>query len=132
MWINREQKDFWTWQHWPMMAKWQTESLMIGLQRMQYIMLLVWQITYRIKDDSEDYLTTEHDYLFQSFISTIKDDLLTHKEIFTLTQLLELFFWFSALWSKGNLHITQTTTEIRKTYWWFDNNTTTAFVSETK
>ncbi len=46
----------------------------------------------RIKDDSEDYLTSEHDNLFQSFISTIKDDLLTHKEIFTLTQLLELFF----------------------------------------
>ena len=45
-----------------------------------------------IKDDSEVYLTSEHDNLFQSFISTIKDDLLTHKEIFTLTQLLELFF----------------------------------------
>jgi hypothetical protein len=32
----------------------------------------------RIKDDSEDYLTSEHDDLFQSFISTIstiKDDL---------------------------------------------------------
>ena len=28
----------------------------------------------RIKDDSEDYLTSEHDDLFQSFISTIKDD----------------------------------------------------------
>ena len=28
----------------------------------------------RIKDDSEDYLTSEHDNLFQSFISTIKDD----------------------------------------------------------
>ena len=40
----------------------------------------------RIKDDSEDYLT------FQSCISTIKDDLLTHKKIFTLTQLLELLF----------------------------------------
>jgi hypothetical protein len=37
----------------------------------------------RIKDDSEDYLTFEHDNLFQSFISTIKDDLLTHKKIFT-------------------------------------------------
>ena len=46
----------------------------------------------RIKDDSEDYLTSENDNLFQSFISTIKDDLLTHKEIFTLTQLLELYF----------------------------------------
>jgi len=46
----------------------------------------------RIKDDSEDYLTSENDILFQSFISTIKDDLLTHKNIFTLTQLLELFF----------------------------------------
>jgi hypothetical protein len=48
----------------------------------------------RIKDNSEDYLTSEHDDLFQSFISTIKDkdDLLTHKNIFTLTQLLELFF----------------------------------------
>ena len=46
----------------------------------------------RIKDDSEDYLTSEHDNLFQSFISTIKDDLLTHKKIFTLTQLLEHFF----------------------------------------
>jgi nitrogen regulatory protein PII-like uncharacterized protein len=46
----------------------------------------------RIKDDSEDYLTSENDILFQSFISTIKDDLLTHKRIFTLTQLLELFF----------------------------------------
>ena len=46
----------------------------------------------RIKDDSEDYLTSEHDNLFQSFISTIKDELLTHKKIFTLTQLLELFF----------------------------------------
>jgi hypothetical protein len=43
----------------------------------------------RIKDDSEDYLTSENDILFQSFISTIKDDLLTHKKIFTLTQLLE-------------------------------------------
>ena len=41
----------------------------------------------RIKDDSEDYLTSKHDNLFQSFISTIKDDLLTHKRIFTLTQL---------------------------------------------
>jgi hypothetical protein len=41
------------------------------------------------KDDSEDYLTSENDILFQSFISTIKDDLLTHKTIFTLTQLLE-------------------------------------------
>ena len=39
----------------------------------------------RIKDDSEDYLTSENDILFQSFISTIKDDLLTHKNIFTLT-----------------------------------------------
>jgi hypothetical protein len=41
----------------------------------------------RIKDDSEDYSTSEHDNLFQSFISTIKDDLLTHKnkKIFTLT-----------------------------------------------
>jgi hypothetical protein len=38
----------------------------------------------RIKDDSEDYLTSEHDNLFQSFISTIKDDLLTHKKIFTV------------------------------------------------
>ena len=37
----------------------------------------------RFKDDSEDYLTFEHDNLFQSFISTIKDDLLTHKKIFT-------------------------------------------------
>ena len=46
----------------------------------------------RIKDDSEDYLTSEHDNLFQSFISTIKDDLLTHKKLFTLTQLLKLFF----------------------------------------
>jgi len=45
----------------------------------------------RIKDDSEDYLTFEHN-LFQSCISTIKDDLLTHKKIFTLTQLLELLF----------------------------------------
>jgi hypothetical protein len=27
-----------------------------------------------IKDDSEDYLTFEHDNLFQSFISTIKED----------------------------------------------------------
>ena len=42
----------------------------------------------RIKDDSGDYLTSEHDNLFQSFISTIKDDLLTHKKIFTLTKLL--------------------------------------------
>ena len=33
----------------------------------------------RIKDDGEDYLTSEHDNLFQSFISTVKDDLLTHK-----------------------------------------------------
>ena len=39
----------------------------------------------RIKDDSEDYLTSENDILFQSLISTIKDDLLTHKKIFTLT-----------------------------------------------
>ena len=39
----------------------------------------------RIKDDSEDYLTSEHDNLFQSVISTIKDDLLTHKKVFTLT-----------------------------------------------
>ena len=46
----------------------------------------------KIKDDSEDYLTFEHDNLFQSCISTIKDDLLTHKKIFTLTQLLELLF----------------------------------------
>ena len=46
----------------------------------------------RIKDDSADYLTFEHDNLFQSFISTTKDDLLTRKDIFTLTQLLELFF----------------------------------------
>jgi hypothetical protein len=46
----------------------------------------------RIKDDSEDYLTSQNDILFQSFFSTIKDDLLTHKKIFTLTQLLELFF----------------------------------------
>ena len=37
----------------------------------------------RIKDDCGDYLTPEHDNLFQSFISTIKDDLLTHKKIFT-------------------------------------------------
>jgi hypothetical protein len=48
----------------------------------------------RIKDDTEDYLTSEHDNLFQYFISTIKDDLLTHKKIFTLTQLLELFSQF--------------------------------------
>jgi hypothetical protein len=46
----------------------------------------------RIKDDSEDYLTSQNDILFQSFFSTTKDDLLTHKKIFTLTQLLELFF----------------------------------------
>jgi hypothetical protein len=37
----------------------------------------------RIKDDSEDYLTSQNDILFQSFFSTIKDDLLTHKKIFT-------------------------------------------------
>jgi hypothetical protein len=52
-----------------------------------HIMLLdTWMTNYllkRIKDDSEDYLTFEHDNLFQSFISTIKDDLLTHKKIFT-------------------------------------------------
>ena len=46
----------------------------------------------RIKDDSEDYLTSEHDNLFQSFISTIKDDWLIHKKIFNLTELIELFF----------------------------------------
>ena len=46
----------------------------------------------RIQDDSEDYLTFEHDNLFQSCISTIEDDLLTNKNIFTLSQLLELFF----------------------------------------
>ena len=46
----------------------------------------------RINDDSDDYSTSEHDNLFQSFILAIKDDLLTHKKIFTLTQLLELFF----------------------------------------
>ena len=40
----------------------------------------------------KDYLTSENDILFHSFISTIKDDLLTHKRIFTLTQLLELLF----------------------------------------
>jgi hypothetical protein len=61
----------------------------ITMQRMQYIMLLdTWMTNYllkRIKDDSEDYLTSEHDNLFQSFISTIKDDLLTHKTIFTLS-----------------------------------------------
>jgi hypothetical protein len=45
----------------------------------------------RIQDDSEDYLTFEHDNLFQSCISTIEDDLLTNKNIFTLSQLLELF-----------------------------------------
>jgi hypothetical protein len=33
-------------------------------------------------------------YIAQIFISTIKDDLLTHKKIFTLTQLLELFSEF--------------------------------------
>jgi hypothetical protein len=44
----------------------------------------------RIQDYSEDYLTSQNDILFQIFISTIKDDLLTHKKIFTLTQLLEL------------------------------------------
>ena len=44
----------------------------------------------RIQDYSEDYLTSQNDILFQTFISTIKDDLLTHKKIFTLTQLLEL------------------------------------------
>jgi hypothetical protein len=37
----------------------------------------------RKKDDGEDYLTSEHDNLFQSFISTVKDDLLTHKQILT-------------------------------------------------
>jgi nitrogen regulatory protein PII-like uncharacterized protein len=37
----------------------------------------------RIKDDSEDYLTSEHDNLFQSFISTVNDDLLTHKKLLT-------------------------------------------------
>ena len=42
----REQKEFWTWQHWPMMAKWYTPLLMMGWQRMQYIMLLLWHITY--------------------------------------------------------------------------------------
>jgi hypothetical protein len=79
------------------------------LQRMQYIMLLVWQITY-LKElrTTVNYLTSEHDNLFQSFISTIKDDLLTHKKIFTSTQLLKLFFRMFALWSKGKLHITQT------------------------
>ena len=79
-----------------MMAKWYTELLMMGLQRKQYIMLLDTCMTNyllkRIKGDSEDYLTSENYILFQSFISTIKDDLLTHKKIFTLTQLLELFF----------------------------------------
>jgi hypothetical protein len=45
----------------------------------------------RIKDESEDYLTSEHVNLFQSLILTIKDDLLIHKKIFTLTQLLEFF-----------------------------------------
>ena len=73
----------------------------------------------RIKDDSADYLTFENDILFQSFISTIKDDLLTHKNIFTLTQLLELCFlnFCPLIERKGKLHITQTTTEIRKTFW---------------
>jgi hypothetical protein len=35
----------------------------------------------RITDDSEDYLTSVHDNVFQSFISTIKDDLLTHNTL---------------------------------------------------
>jgi hypothetical protein len=39
-------KRLWTWQHWLMMAKWYTELLMMGLKKMQYIMLLVWHITY--------------------------------------------------------------------------------------
>jgi hypothetical protein len=81
-----------------MMAKWYAELLMMGLQRMQYIMLLgTWMTNYllkRIKDDSEDYLTSEHDNLFQSFISTIKDDLLIHKKIFNLAELIELFCIF--------------------------------------
>jgi hypothetical protein len=57
---------------------------MMGLQRMQYIMLLTYLLT-KINNDSEDYLTSENDILFQTFISSIKDGLLTHKKIFTLT-----------------------------------------------
>ena len=57
-----------------MMVKWYIELLMMGLQKMQYIMLLDTCMTnyllQRIKDDSEDYLTSENDILFQSFIST--------------------------------------------------------------
>lgn len=44
----------------------------------------------RTKGDSEDYLTSIH--FFQYFVSTIEDHLLTYKNIFTLSQLLELFF----------------------------------------
>lgn len=45
----------------------------------------------KIINDSEDYLTSENDVSFQSFISTIKDDLFTHKNIFTLRPVLERF-----------------------------------------
>jgi hypothetical protein len=78
-----------------MMAKWYTELLMMGLQRTDAVYHATCMTNYllkRIKDDSEEYLTSQNDILFQSFFSTIKDDLLTHKKIFTLTQLLELFF----------------------------------------
>ena len=47
-------------------------------------MLLTYLLT-KINNDSEDYLTSENDILFQTFISSIKDGLLTHKKIFTLT-----------------------------------------------
>jgi hypothetical protein len=60
-----------------MMAKWYTELLMMGLQRTDAVYHATCMTNYllkRIKDDSADYLTSENDILFQSFISTIKDD----------------------------------------------------------
>ena len=75
-----------------MMAKWPITNDGFAENGVYHATCMKNYLLKRIKDDSEEYLTSENDNLFPSFISTIKDDLLTHKNIFTLTQLLELFF----------------------------------------
>jgi hypothetical protein len=148
-----------------MMAKWYTELLMMGLQRIQYIMQLVWQITYskELRTTVKTSLTSENDILFQSLISTIKEDsqkdtpssvsVAMFKSLFVLSSdvILCNFLYGLHVLHWQNTHTDQSisedptartfllnfcplierkvahsnTTEIRKTFWWFDNNTTT-------
>ena len=54
-------------------------------------------IVHRITNDgfseNVDYLTSKHDNLFQSFFSTIEDDLQTHKKYIHVDPIARTFFY---------------------------------------